>query len=354
MLGSVLGAIGPLLVVWNLFIDTEPGSIALRLLSFGAGYALASFDAVAGALGRRLPLVCTLLAIGWVALMYAAIPGLAVIGFSAALLLDILVRRGRLEQRSRRQECALRIGAVAGVLAVLVGYSWDSPAGAPLVLTAFPVALLVILLRRRELGIPAAYKPRRSPQRLLAGTMVASLVFIESGCEWGFAFWIPLYSIRTLGTSPASAICVEALFLGVLLAARLLSQRVLLGFERRRVLIGAFILSMSGYLVLRGDSTLLQACTALVLLAAGLAPVYTVTSNVLDERFAFEPVLYRRLFLDGIAGAVVFACAMAYVDGLLGLRALPLLPLLGSSAVAVLQLLLMFEKRLMGSDVSAV
>jgi hypothetical protein len=244
---------------------------------------------------------------------------------------------------------ALRIGTILGAITVLVTFAADAPANSAIALAGPPALLAASALTVRKRGEPA---PRATHLRRtrsgFANALLGALVFLQFGCEWGLGIWLAIYLMRTLGTSPVTALSLESLYFALLALARALCHRFLGSFSRRVLLI-ALVIAMTGDLVLAGAESVAEAALALLLLACGLAPVYSLTRNILDERFVFEPRLYRRLFLNGVVGAAAAGCALAYVDLWLGLRAIPFLALIASSAVSILQLVLVFEKHLMGS-----
>ncbi len=341
--GTVFGSMGPLLVAGDLFLDSDPVQISARLLAFGAGYGTGWIGA---RLGSAVPPVVWVgaLTLAWVVDWRWPVLGMAAVGaLSAALLTRLLVEQ-------RVPEFAMRTGAVVGAATLCASYFDGLSTQAALWLGIYPLILLCTALRRGTKDGQAAVQAATVHGRgSFAGALFSTLVFVQSGCEWGLAIWLPIYFIRVLGSSPWFAILLDALYLGLLVVGRRLAARFFGRRGNRRALLIAFAAALAGCVVLSGSSSVLEAVGGMILIAYGFGPVYTVSGSIARERRVFSPRLYPRLFFIGVAGAVSFGCLLAGIDDSFGLRALPLLPLIGSTVVAVLELLLMFEKHLMGS-----
>jgi fucose permease len=134
-----------------------------------------------------------------------------------------------------------------------------------------------------------------------------------------------------------------ALMLGRL-AARILLPRV----SHRRMLLSSVTLAMAGYLILSFATTLPVALVAVVLIGAGFAPIYPLIAEQLDDRFSYHPGFYSGAISIAISGAAGAPWLLGYVNEYFGMQAVMLIPALGSCAVLVLALLIMFEARLMG------
>lgn len=352
VLGTLLGAMGPLLVVWNFFLDTEPARIGERFLGFGVGCALAYIPWVRnlfrrGAWVGPLPLLA-----GWTASDVTVLGGVVLLGLGfGGLVQSVLQSEPERCGSAGRVEWPLRMGVIAAAVIYWTAYQINRPMETKWAMAALAVLVLLFnLLGGRSRTSVEKLASRAPEQRGLATALLGGLVFLVSGCEWGLAWWLPIYSMRTLGSSPERAICCEALLVALTFGFRCIAEVWLRRNERRRVLLAGFVLASAGYLVLSGQSSPFEEYTGVVMVASGIAPLYTMTKNILDERFAFEPDLYSHLSLSGFLGALLFAGAMAWMAEWFGVRAIPLLPLAGLSGVVILQLLLMFEKRLMGSN----
>ncbi len=110
---------------------------------------------------------------------------------------------------------------------------------------------------------------------------------------------------------------------------------------------------MLGYLLLSFTTSLAGAWVAVLVIGAGFAPIYPLIAESLDDRFSFHSGFYNSIFSIAITGAMCAPWLLGYVDSILGIRYVMLLPALGSVAVLVLALLIMLEARLMTDNKSA-
>ena len=84
-----------------------------------------------------------------------------------------------------------------------------------------------------------------------------------------------------------------------------------------------------------------------MVIGAGVAPIYPLVAESLDERFSYHPGFYNGIFTVAISGAMCGAWLLGYVDSALGIRYVMLLPAFGSVVVFLLALLVMLESNLM-------
>jgi fucose permease len=106
--------------------------------------------------------------------------------------------------------------------------------------------------------------------------------------------------------------------------------------------------AMCGYLLLSFTGSMIGAWVAVVVIGAGFAPIYPLVAENLDDRFSYHPGFYNGIFSIAITGAMSAPWLLGYVDEHLGIRYVMLIPALGSIAVFILALLIMFEAHVMG------
>jgi fucose permease len=379
ILGILLGLLGPLLVAWQYHINVEPETIGYHFLALNAGYLAASAIArrkTAAVRPRRMAaLSCGAAVLGLAGLSFLAPPAwtgwrillLAVVGAAAGGLATALFYLSE-SFFAKAPAAAANIGGLffgCGCLiaAIMTGSAYfagsvqlETSALALLPLVFFfiylrgekPWELLQMQQRQERRRNTEAARDTTKDLRSIAAVLFSLLLFFQFGNEWSLAGWLPLFLIRRLGTNPAWAIGGLTIYFAALMLGRLAARVLLARVSHHRMLIASITLAMAGYLILSFTATLPAALVAVVLIGAGFAPIYPLIAEQLDDRFSYHPGFYSGAIASAIMGATAAPWLLGYVDEYLGMQAVMLIPALGSCAVLVLALLIMFEARLMG------
>jgi fucose permease len=218
------------------------------------------------------------------------------------------------------------------------------------------IPLIFLLIFALAKGSPEPTR-RSSEQELLRNTLsdlrsiaivlFSLLLFFQFGNEWAIAGWLPLFLIHRLGSNPALAIGVLAIYFLTLMLGRLAAQRLLPHLSHRRLLLGSIAAAMFGFLLLSIADSLTGAAVGVVIIGAGYAPIYPLIAERLDDRFSFHPGFYNGAISIAITGAMSAPWLLGFVDAFLGMRYVMLLPALGSIVVLLLCMLLILETHLM-------
>jgi fucose permease len=379
ILGILLGSPGPLLIAWQYHINVEPETIGYHFLALNTGYLIAS--AVARRKSTKVrarkmaALSCGAAVFGLTCLSFLAPPAwigwrimlLAVVGAGAGGLATAMFYLSE-SYFAEAPAAAANIGALffgCGCLfsTIMIGatYFAGSIELVTFALALMPLIFFFIYLRgarpwellqmqqrqdqRRKIE---AVRDKTKDLRSIATVLFSLLLFFQFGNEWALAGWLPLFLIRRLGTNPAWAIGGLALYFGALMLGRLAARILLPRVNHRRMLILSVTLAMAGYLALSFAATLTVALAAVVLIGAGFAPIYPLIAEQLDDRFSYHPGFYSGAIAIAISGATGAPWLLGYVNEYLGMQAVMLIPALGSCAVLLIALLIMFEARLMG------
>jgi fucose permease len=363
-----------LLIGWQYHIDVEPRLIGLHFLALNAGYVIAATVAqryVRRVSLRKVALIsCAAACLSLVALALAAPPAavwwriadLGMVGASAGGLATGLLYVSEPYFAASRAAAVNLAGALFGcgcLVATLVTgatYFAGSVQMETGLLAAFPLVYFAIYLRNRY---SPALSPTHAPKedamremlkdlRSIATILFSLLLFIQFGNEWVLAGWLPLLLIHRLGVNPVWAIGGLAWYFLALMVGRLIAQVLLPLLNHRRLLLGSILLAMAGYLLLSLAATMTAAMLAVALIGAGYAPIFPLIAEKLDDRFSFHPGFYNGTVSIAVMGAMSAPWLLGYVDAYLGMQYVMLLPALGSLAVLVLALLIMFEAHLMG------
>ncbi len=374
LLGVLISLVGSLLISWHAHIDTDPQLIGLHFLSLNVGYVLAvavTQRLVLRLTARTLALASSLVAcLSFVELLAAAPPisalwrvlGLGCLGYSAGTLLTVLLSALNdffvADPLTLTNRAGVWFGCGSLVATGIVGATYFAgPQWATALLAIIPGIYFILFAVS---AIPAGSDTSSSgKQRFQLGNerhrpslgaiLFSLLIFFQFGNEWAIAGWLPLFLVRRLGTNPSWAIDVLVVYFLALTFGRLLARNLLPRANHRKLLLIAVATSMVACLVLTFAGSLGGASVAIVIIAAGFAPIYPLVAETLDDRFSYQPRFYNSVFSIAITGAMSAPWLVGYVDSAFGIRSVMLVPALGSVAVLLCTLLFMLEARLMGS-----
>jgi fucose permease len=374
LLGILLGLLGPLLIAWQYHIDVDPRLIGLHFLSLNGGYVIMA--SLSQSLLRRTPLrtlvllSCAGACLSLTALAFLGPPVaplwrvgvLAGVGASAGGLATALLYATEASFAEAPVRAINRAGVLFGcgclVATVMTGatYFAGSVQLETVLLACFPLVYFFVYLLNRH--APARAIPRARHEdplretlkdlRSIATVLFSLLLFFQFGNEWVLAGWLPIFLVHRLGVNPVWALAGLGWYFLTLMIGRLAAQTLLPLVDHRRLLLGGTLLAMSGYLLLSFTAAMPGAIVAVGLIGAGYAPIYPLIGERLDDRFSFHPGFYNGTISIAVTGAMSTPWLFGYVNAYFGMRSAMLLPALGTVAVLILVLLIMFESHLMG------
>ncbi len=384
VLGVLIGLLGSLVVAWNYHVDVEPQIIGLHFLALSIGYVLAA--TVGQSWVRWMPLrTLALLSCGLATLSLGAlgvlgppvltiyrIIGCGLVGVAAGGLSTALLYASEPYFADSPAAAAnvagslLGIGCLVSTVSTAVTYSIGAVdifglQVAPLqlemaLLAAIPGLFFLLFfanrfsVARRPVGEREEdlHRAMLADLRSIATVLFSLLLFFQFGNEWVIAGWLPLFLIHRFGINPAYAIGILAFYFFALIFGRLIAQALLEWFNHRRLLLGSIVLAMVGYIVLSFAQTAWGALIAVAIIGAGYAPIYPLIAERLDDRFSYHPGFWNGTVSIAITGAMCAPWVLGYVDQFFGVEYLMVVPALGSLAVCILSILLMYEAHLMG------
>jgi len=383
-LGVLIGVLGSLVVAWHYHIDVEPQIIGLHFLALSVGYVLAATIGqkwVRWMSLRTLALIsCALAVVSLMALGMLGPPvlplyriiGCGFIGLSAGGLSTALLYASEPYFADAPAAAANVAGTLLGCgclfATILTGATYSmGPVDilgvniGPLQLEMAALALfpglffLFFLVNRFQLARQPVgdreedmHREMLADLRSIATVLFSLLLFFQFGNEWAIAGWLPLFLIHRFGINPAWAIGILGFYFFGLMFGRLVAQALLEWFNHRKLLLGSIVLAMVGYVVLSFAQTALGALLAVAIIGAGYAPIYPLIAERLDDRFSYHPGFWNGTVSIAITGAMCAPWVLGYIDQFLGVQYVMVVPALGSVAVCILAILLMFEARLMG------
>ena len=384
VLGVLIGLLGSLVVAWHYHIDVEPQIIGLHFLALSVGYVLAA--TIGQIWVRWMPLrtlallSCALAVISLGALGMLGPPvlpiyriiGCGLIGISAGGLSTALLYASEPYFADAPAAAANGAGSLLGcgcllstictavtyslgsveIFGVLVGPLQLEMAALAIVPGFFFLLFLVnrFSLARRAVGEREEdlHREMLADLRSIATVLFSLLLFFQFGNEWAIAGWLPLFLIHRFGLNPAWAIGILGFYFFALIFGRLVAQALLEWFNHRKLLLGSIVLAMIGYVVLSFAQSAVGALIAVAIIGAGYAPIYPLIAERLDDRFSYHPGFWNGTVSIAITGAMCAPWILGYVDQFLGVEYVMVVPALGSVAVCILAILLMYEAHLMG------
>lgn len=384
VLGVLIGLLGSLVVAWHYHIDVEPQIIGLHFLALSVGYVLAATIGqiwvrwmplrtlallscalatlslgVLGMLGPPVLAIYRIIGCGLIgiaagglstALLYASEPYFSEAPAAAANVAGSLLGCGCLLS-TILTATTYSLGSVE-VYGFLIGPLQLDMAALALVPGFYFLLFLVsrFPLARRPVGDREEdlHREMLKDLRSIATVLFSLLLFFQFGNEWAIAGWLPLFLIHRFGLNPAYAIGILGFYFFALIFGRLVAQALLEWFNHRKLLIGSIMLAMVGYVVLSFAQTALGALIAVAIIGAGYAPIYPLVAERLDDRFSYHPGFWNGTVSIAVTGAMCAPWVLGYVDQFLGVEYVMVVPALGSVAVCILSVLLMYEAHLMG------
>ncbi len=193
------------------------------------------------------------------------------------------------------------------------------------------------------LPLAQVFRDFRTPGAVL----FSLLLFFQFGNEWSIAGWLPLFLIRRLGISPNGALLLLALYWASLVVGRILSQFALKRANHAWLLIGSIMSALLGMIVLASTNNRFGAVMGILFVGAGFASIYPLVVEKIAHRFPYyHPGFYNGLFSLAITGGFLAPWLLGYFAEAWGIRAVMILPLIGTFLVFVLLLLIMLEAKL--------
>lgn len=369
--GILVSFLGAILPAWGYHLTADLGEVGEYFLTLNIGFllsvALGQWLLPRRGLRFTLILANTLAGIGFVFLALYSPPaaaswriwGVLWLGASAGLLNACLfLAISSLYERDRATTVNLAgvlfgLGCFATPLLVAGTYYAYTVPGILMLLAILPAAYAVFCAKAKlssECGaapVPVSQVLRElnSPSALL----FSLLLFFQFGNEWSIGGWLSLFLIRRLGISPPQSLLMLALYWLVLLLGRMLSQLMLASVSQTLMLIGSFVSSLLGVVVLAFTNNRFGALMGILFVAAGFACVYPLVAEKMAHRFPkYHAGLYNGIFSLAVTGGFLAPWLLGYVAQAFGIGAVMVAPILGTCIVFVLVLLIMLEAKLSG------
>ncbi len=366
MLNSFLGAMLP---AWRHHLTADWMVVGYHFLSMNLGIAAGL------GLSRLLPgrwLRCRMAAAcglaGGVLVALALVPpgfspwwrvaAVSVLGLAAGLLstavFQVISPLYRRDKGSTLSQAGALLGAGSIVMTLLVAGTFHSYSVTTILLlmAVFPAGFLILYIRASfapdpEPGAEPTLRQALASLKNPSAVLFMLLLFFQFGNEWSLAGWLPLYLVQRLGTSPASALGMLALYWFALVAGRFVVFSVLPAVNRKKMLGASVIAALFGCLLLMATDNHFGAVMALLLIGGGFASIYPLVAELIRGRFRYyHPGAFNGIFSFALTGGLLAPWSLGPLVEHFGLSMVAVLPLLGSIMVFLLLVLLWAEARL--------
>ena len=370
MLTSVLGALLP---AWDFHLESNFITAGNYFLCLNAGLLLAAWFALKLLPQKGLVFGMVLAsAVGCSAFLVlaftpATVPawwrggGLVLLGFSAGLLNAAVFHAISPLFRHDRAATTTLAGTLYGLgcflTALLVaGTYYVYTVRAILVLFAMIPGLYIIVFGRARFS-NAPVRQQLPVRQVLAdfknpgAVLFALTLFFQFGNEWAIAGWLPIFLIRRLGISPAASLFLLAFYWGSLMVGRVAAKALLKTIHHGRLLLASVAMAMLGCILLTYTTNLFGANMGILFVGCGFASIYPLLVEKIGHRFTYyHPGLYNGIFSFAFTGGLLAPFTLGYFTQWWGVEAIMVLPMLGTSMVFLLLLLITLETKLSGDS----
>lgn len=186
-------------------------------------------------------------------------------------------------------------------------------------------------------------KDLRSPIAIQFGLVL----MLQSANEWSVGGWLALFLTQRLGVSPSSSLLFLSLYYGALVVGRIVAQTILPAVRHGKILIVSCLAATLGFVILTFTDNRFGVVSGILFVGIGFAPVYPLVAERIGDRFPYyDPALYHGIFTLAFAGALLATGGQGYLAAWLGVRAILVVPLIGSILVSLLLVAIWVEMKL--------
>lgn len=366
--GLLLSFLGAILPVWGYHYTEQYIQVGNYFVAFNGGLFVSSrlAERLLVRVGIRWCLitscVASCLAMLWLAWFSPPFPapyrvaGLLVLGFGAGLLQSAIFQAiGPIYRHDRAATVNIAgiffgLGCLSMALLVAGTYYVYNVQSILLLIAVIP-GFFAVAYRRTVYDAPVIKPPSaaelmadfRSPVAIQFGV----LLLLQFANEWSIAGWLALFVIQRLGINPSTSIFYLALYWTALLVGRIVAQRVLVIASHGKILFAGAGSAMLGCAILSLTDNQFGIISGILFVGAGFAPVYPLVVEQIGDKFPYyDPVFYHGIFSLAFTGALLAPAALGYLAAAQGVKSVMILPLIGSSLVFFLLLVLWIESML--------
>ena len=186
-------------------------------------------------------------------------------------------------------------------------------------------------------------KDLRSPMAIQFGLVL----MLQSANEWSVGGWLALFLTQRLGVSPSSSLLFLSLYYGAVVVGRIIAQSILPAVRHGKLLFISCLAATLGCVILTFTDNRFGVVSGILFVGIGFAPVYPLLAERIGDRFPYyDPALYHGIFTVAFAGALLATGAQGYLASWMGVRAILIVPLVGSILVSLILLAIWVEMKL--------
>jgi hypothetical protein len=367
--GLLLSFTGSILPAWGHHLRSDYLTISGYFLSLAAGIliSLRVAQALLSAKGIAFVLTCGC-ASGCAAILFLAavgpptqagwrMLGLATMGGAAGLLQSAIFQAISplyvLDRASAVNLAGALLGGGCLAMALLVAgtfYVYTVPSILVLV-AAIPGLFALAYAVKRYPGHPLAQQVSireglaqvHSPLAVL----LALLLLFQFGNEWAMAGWLPLFLMQRLGLSPERSLELLALYWVALISGRVVAQSALARISHAKLLFSSAVVAVFGALVLAVTDNRFGGVAGVILIGAAWAPIYPLVVEKIGGSFSYyHPGLFNGIFSLAFGGALLAPSSLGVLASIWGIRAVMVVPVVGTILVLGLVLAIWLQARL--------
>jgi fucose permease len=177
-----------------------------------------------------------------------------------------------------------------------------------------------------------------------AAVLFSLLLFFQFGNEWSLAGWLSIFLMQV-------ALLLLAVYWGALLVGRIMAQVALERVSHMRLLAISALSALFGCLMLSYAPTKIGVAIGVFLVGGGFASIYPIVVEKIGHRFTYyHPGFYNGIFSFAITGGLLAPWTLGYLAGWRGIKAVMIVPTLGTCMVVILVVLISLQARLGGED----
>jgi fucose permease len=187
------------------------------------------------------------------------------------------------------------------------------------------------------------FKDVRTPVAIQLGIAL----MLQSASEWSVGGWLALFLTQRLGVSPSSSLLFLALYYLALVVGRIGAQTVLPLFRHGRLLALSNLAAILGFIILTFTDNRFGVFSGILFVGVGFAPVYPLIAERIGSRIPdYDPALYHGIFTLALAGALLATGGQGYLAAWLGVRAILIVPVIGTLLVSLLLTAIWIQSKL--------
>lgn len=225
---------------------------------------------------------------------------------------------------------------------LLVAFGLTRSAVAILAFTGLVPVGLWAFLRARQ---PAALSASKEELGTAPGALLYVLLFLQAGCEWGLAGWLPVLMTQRLALTPERGLLSLGYYLLLLALARLWWAAHLAQGRWRSTLAAALAAVFFGSVLLTMTNSPVIAILGISLTAVGFAPLLSLIVLIqgLDRR-TFRLDAFRPHLLFAAVGGLIACVLIGSLAQRNGIRVMMLPPLFTNWLILALLVILGLER----------